>query len=108
MRQFDGITFGMESQNAAGLRALKKKVFFAEVTPRGYSHPVTFATDAAVICNEEGRLRGMAHNVKFLGVDFVGPILIVGVADDEFTDLSPEHMGFLLDGLKTAAGEGGT
>ena len=40
MRRFDGITFGMESQNAAGLRALKKKVFFAEVTPRGYSHPV--------------------------------------------------------------------
>lgn len=74
----------------------------------GYIEAVTFATDAAVICNEEGRLRGMAHNVKLLGVDFVGPILIVGVAGDEFTDLSPEHMGFLMDGLKTAAGEGGT
>ena len=69
----------------------------------GYIETVTFATDLAVICNEEGRVRGMAHNMKLLGVDFVGPILIVGVAGDEFTDLTPEQMGFLMNGLKKAA-----
>ena len=53
----------------------------------GYIETVTFATDAAVICNEEGRLLGLPHNVRFLGVDFVGPILIVGVDGEEFADL---------------------
>lgn len=47
---------------------------------------VTIATDAVIICNEEGRLTGMASNCKFLGVDFVGPLMIVGVDGEEFTD----------------------
>ena len=40
MRQFDGVTFGMEARNAAALRALKKNAFYAEVKPEGYSWPV--------------------------------------------------------------------
>ena len=74
----------------------------------GYIETVTIAEDCVIICNEEGRLRGMPHNVKFLGVDFVGPILIAGVSDEDFTDLAPESMGFLLDGLRKASKEGGT
>ena len=62
----------------------------------GYIETVTFASDAVVICNEEGRLQGLPHNFTFLGVDYVGPILIVGRAGDEFTDLDPEAMGLLL------------
>ncbi len=52
----------------------------------GYIETVTLATDACIICNEEGRLLGLTHNCKFCGVDFVGPILLVGVDGDEFTD----------------------
>lgn len=40
MREFDGTTFGMEVQNAAAFRALKKQAFYGEVTPRGYSRAV--------------------------------------------------------------------
>lgn len=58
-----------------------------QATVGGHIETVTFAIDAAVICNEEGRLLGMPHNVCFCGVDFVGPILIVGVDGEEFTDL---------------------
>ena len=47
---------------------------------------VTIAEDACIICNEEGRIRGMDSNCNFLGVEFVGPIMIVGVDGDEFTD----------------------
>ena len=47
---------------------------------------VTIAEDACIICNEEGRNRGMEPNCNFLGVEFVGPIMIVGVDGDEFTD----------------------
>lgn len=74
----------------------------------GYIETVTIREDCVIICNEEGRLRGMPHNVKFLGVDFVGPILIAGVSDEDFTDLPPESMGFLLDGLRKASKEDGT
>lgn len=66
----------------------------------GYIETVTFASDAVVICNEEGRLRGLPNNCTFLGVDFVGPILIVGRAGDEFADLTPEVMRMLLEGWK--------
>ena len=62
----------------------------------GYIETVTFATDAAVICNEEGRLRGLPHNCRFLGVDFVGPILIVGCDGEKFADLKPDYFEPIL------------
>ncbi len=52
----------------------------------GRIETVTVATDCCVICNEEGRILGMPENCNFCGVDFVGPILLVGVDHDEFTD----------------------
>lgn len=61
------------------LRALQKLV-------GGYIETLTVATDCCVICNEEGRILGMPKNCNFCGVDFAGPILLVGVNGDEFTD----------------------
>lgn len=52
----------------------------------GYIETLTVATDCCVICNEEGRILGMPENCNFCGVDFVGPILLVGVNGDEFAD----------------------
>lgn len=57
----------------------------------GYIETVTVSDDrlhekACVICNEEGRLYGLDHNCVFLGIDFVGPILIVGIDGEEFSD----------------------
>lgn len=66
------------------LEALQEKV-------GGYIETVTFATDAAIICNEEGRLMGLPYNCNLLGVSFVGPILIVGVDGEEFTGI-PDDM----------------
>ena len=40
-----------------------------------------------IVCNEEGRLRGLPYNVTISGVPFVGNILIVGADDDDFTDV---------------------
>lgn len=62
----------------------------------GYIETVTIASDVVLVCNEEGRLRGLEPNCRLFGVDFVGPILIVGRNDDEFTDLSAEAMGLLF------------
>ncbi len=46
--------------------------------------------EAVMIVNEEGRLRGMAPNPiasAFAGIDIVGSALIVGVDEDDFTDV---------------------
>ena len=64
----------------------------------GYIETVTIASDAVVICNEDGVLLGMPYNCRFLGVDFVGPILVVGRNKDEFCDV-PEAE-FLVRSLK--------
>ena len=50
----------------------------------GYVETVTIASDAVIICNEEGRILGLPHNGRFFGVDFVGTILVVGRSKDEF------------------------
>lgn len=58
----------------------------------GYLESVTLATDCCILCDEEGRLKGLPHNCVFCGVDFCGPILIVGVDGEKFADLAyPER-----------------
>lgn len=64
----------------------------------GYIETVTIASDAVVICNEEGVLLGMPYNCRLFGVDFVGPIPVVGCNKDEFCDAP--GIGFLMDNLR--------
>lgn len=67
----------------------------------GYIETLTFATDACVICNEEGRIKGMGYNVHFCGLPLFGPLLVVGIKGDEFTSLeNAEHVMRLLFGGK--------
>ena len=64
----------------------------------GYIETVTIASDAVVICNEEGVLLGMPYNCRFVVVDFVGTFLVVGRNKDEFCDV-PEA-DFLMHNLR--------
>lgn len=70
----------------------------------GCIETVTFAPDATIICNEEGRMIGLAHNCTALGVDFCGTILVAGVKGDEFASLKGAHipkiLHMLIDGTK--------
>lgn len=52
----------------------------------GYIEQVTLAMDTALICNEEGRIIGQDPNCVYMGKAFVGPILIVGIDGEEYTD----------------------
>lgn len=54
---------------------------------RGYIETVTLCTDLCIICNEEGRLRGLPYNCEIYGCHFYGPILAVGVDGDDFCDV---------------------
>lgn len=66
----------------------------------GYIETVTLADDCCIICNEEGRLEGLPYNLTFCGVSSVGPILVVGVDEDEFTSLNDRQIDLLLKHLK--------
>ena len=66
----------------------------------GYIETVTIASDAVIICNEEGRILGLPYNCRFFGVDFVGTVLIVGTKGEEFCDVSGAN--FLMEVLRHA------
>lgn len=66
----------------------------------GYIETVTLASDACVICNEEGRIRNLPHCCCVGSHDFVGNVLLVGTDEDEFCDV-PVH----LEAWKALVGE---
>ena len=49
---------------------------------------VTIASDLVLVCNEEGRLRGLSPSVTILGVQFVGPVAFVGARGEDFMDIT--------------------
>ena len=56
-------------------------------TVGGFIEVVRLSADAAIICNEEGRLMELPYNMTICGVDFVGTIFLVGVDGEEFCDV---------------------
>lgn len=52
----------------------------------GFIESFQYATDATIICNEEGRIIGLKPNVEILGNMFYGTIIFVGVNGEEFAD----------------------
>ena len=47
---------------------------------------VTLAADFVVVCNEEGKLRGLPYNCAIAGYDFVGDIFVCSSEGDELVD----------------------
>ena len=62
----------------------------------GWIETVTFAEDACVICNEEGRIQGLPFNLELMGILIFGTILIVGVDGENFTDLSDAGVELMM------------
>ena len=62
----------------------------------GYIEVMHFAHDVALICDEEGKLKGKPYNFGFCGEVFVGTVLIVGVDGEEFCSLTANAEKFLL------------
>lgn len=62
----------------------------------GWIETVTIADDLVVICNEEGRLRGLPVNARVAGVTFVGTVIFAGVKGDEFASLKSKHIPLVL------------
>ena len=64
----------------------------------GYIETYTIAEDVAIICNEEGKLRGLPYNCTICGEDFVGTILFVGVGEEDFTDVPDSLIRMVSEG----------
>lgn len=52
----------------------------------GYIETVNLFTNAVIICNEEGRIKGLPEQRAF-GTQWAGPVVLAGVDGDEFTDV---------------------
>ncbi len=68
----------------------------------GYIETVT-VEDCVVICNEEGRLLGMKPNCRFRNVDFVGPVIAVGIAGENFASLGEGTAGVIASEMSRGA-----
>lgn len=80
------------------LEALQKAV-------GGYIETVTLFEDVTLICNEEGRLMDLPYNMEFLGIHFVGPVLVVGRAEEEFRSLTEEEFRRVMKHVFQQEGE---
>ena len=70
------------------LKALQEQV-------GGYIETLTFAEDAALIVDEEGKLKGKPYNFTFCGEVLVGTVLFVGVDGEEFCDIPAMATDFI-------------
>lgn len=61
----------------------------------GHIEAVRFASDCVILCNEEGKLRGMAPNIFLMGEMFVGPVIILGTKGEDFDDIPMPYDLFL-------------
>lgn len=69
-----------------------------QVAVGGYIEAVTLSRDVVIICNEEGRIKGLPFNCKVAGADFVGTIIFAGIEGDEFADLPVKMAAWLTEG----------
>lgn len=53
----------------------------------GYIEAVTLTPEVVIICNEEGKLLGLPHNVTISREDFVGTVVVCGVKGEDFSSL---------------------
>lgn len=67
----------------------------------GYIEAVTVEEGVCVLCDEDGRYKGLQPTMVCKGIDFVGPVLFVGTKGDEFCDIPNDYVEFLqFSGLK--------
>lgn len=53
----------------------------------GYIEAVTLKPGLVILCNEEGKLRGLPFNMTIQGEPLVGDIVVIGTEGEEFGDI---------------------
>ena len=68
----------------------------------GYIETVTLFSNATIICNEEGILRGLQYNCRLCKINFVGTILVVGIKEDKMCSLGDKEAERIMRVLRWA------
>ena len=71
--------------------SISKTLENLQKTVGGYIETVTLDSDLVIICNEEGKLRGLPYNCNILNEAFVGTLIFAGVKDDDFDDVPVKY-----------------
>ena len=79
---------------AAFMTVIDNKLETLQKIVGGYIETLTIADDLVIVCNEEGRLKNLPKNCNVCGVDFVGPIIFLGVSGDEFSNVPCTYSKF--------------
>ena len=53
----------------------------------GYIETVTVDRTCCIVCDDEGRIKELPYNTTLGGIEFYGPIFIVGTKNDGFCDV---------------------
>lgn len=69
----------------------------------GYIESVTLADDCVILCNEDGWMLGLEHNLEFCGIEFIGPIVVLGTEGEEFVSLKPDTAEWVAEQLDRCA-----
>jgi hypothetical protein len=71
---------------------ISKSLANLQRTVEGPIQTVSLGLSNVIICNEEGKLRGLPENFKIYRPYFhdtiVGTVIVVGVEEEDFTDVS--------------------
>lgn len=65
----------------------------------GRIETITVDRTCCIVCDEEGKLKGLPYNVRLASEDLVGPIFIVGTKGEEFCDV-PEIVKYICMEVK--------
>lgn len=61
----------------------------------GHIESVTIEDGVCILCDEDGRMKGLQPTMVYNGIDFVGPVLFVGTKGEEFCSIPDDFVGFL-------------
>ena len=78
-------------------RTIKNTLKDLQEAVGGYIETLAITSGLTIICNEEGRLRGLPYNCTLCGEDFVGNILIARVDGENFAGLTEWQIRVLRD-----------
>lgn len=82
-------------------RFIPNQLEFLQMFVGGYIETFTITHNVVIICNEEGKLKGLPYNCTVCREDFVGNVIMAGTAEDEFADvmLSEELLKEMFPGF---------
>lgn len=96
----------IETPGCATVKDIPNTLEALQTAVGGYIETVQLFADRdfTFVCNEEGRLKGLAPNC----FGMVGTVLAVGVKGDEFCDIPIEKANFIMNFVKGVQKRSGT